>query len=511
MQKKNYLKAYAYELYNKHKDDKNLRVVKNIFWESLEELIDNYGQFMSTENIDKVFETRYTIKIEDAFSSFRRGYKYFDKNGSLVKNENYNITISYPVYENEQSNVKRWQNEFDLELDEYQAQFIQDYLFGDKNLQNDEVDISFQKIVKENVKIILQHEMSHAMSNIEIIEYNHKKKKIFQLNFIERHSSYVHNIWGGLHCYSDKLDKDGKIQVEYARKKDFMLLHEGITEYIAYNMKKEKILSLAGFDHYGDEYILPAYTPLVWLAGCINALNDNFLIKAYYNGTEVAMQQNNLKQIKRKSWYFLRLLQETADLYSDMREDVDILFELEDKLANLKSLANSLGISNDRLQKLCSNEIDKLIKNINYEDLWKEVLYDSNDAINTISVVELYAKTKLCYDDMVKDYECIEGKHQKNLTYIPYALSNIAKYLYNDYEKKLSKNTLNDQSLKEFHKCFFNLLDFEHTWKEYLAYEDSELNIENEKALYDNLKNKYLQKIQLKKQEKDDFTSNKTK
>lgn len=495
MQKKNQLKEYAFKLYNEHKDDKNLRVVKNIIWEALEELIDNYGQFMTEENINKVFQTRYTVKIDESFSNFRRGYKYFNKDGSLAKKEDYNITVSYPMYENEQGSVNRWQNEFSLKIDDHQREFFQDYLMGNKNLNDVEPDKDFEKLVKDNFKLILQHEMTHAMSAIEITRYDRKKKKVFALNIFERGKSYVHDIWGGLHCYSEKFDKNGVIDLDKSVKKDFMLLHEGITEYIAFNMKKEKVINLMGFDNYGEEYIIPAYTPAVWLAGCIDALNDNFLLKAYYGGSKVTEKQENYKQIKRKTWYFFNLLQETYDYYLDIREDAQILFELEDKLGNLKAVANSLGISNDRLKELSTSEKENILKNINYTELWKDVLNNEENNDSALSVVSQYAKTQICYDDMVVDFENIEKKRDKNLEYIPIALSGIAKFLYKDYNKKVSNNLISNEKKQEFNKCLCNLLDFDKTWYQYLAYEDCVDDIKNERLIYDELKEKYNKKL----------------
>ena len=82
MQKKNQLKEYAFKLYNEHKDDKNLRVVKNIIWEALEELIDNYGQFMTEENIKKAVEELFNVKVDSVNvlvcdgKERRRGYTH---------------------------------------------------------------------------------------------------------------------------------------------------------------------------------------------------------------------------------------------------------------------------------------------------------------------------------------------------------------------------------------------------------------------------------------------------
>ena len=49
------LKEYAIKKFNEVKNDKKFKPVKSILLPALLELIDNYGDYMSTQNIDKVF------------------------------------------------------------------------------------------------------------------------------------------------------------------------------------------------------------------------------------------------------------------------------------------------------------------------------------------------------------------------------------------------------------------------------------------------------------------------
>lgn len=468
------LKQYAREEFEKRKDFPKLKRVKGVILEAIDEIIENYSQYVDEHSIDKALRVNYKVKIYNEKDAESNGVYVplsvvFNKYKKEVYGEKGTIIVYYPVDEYSEASAEL-KDEFDVKLNKKQSKSFKDYIVDMEPLkirENTKKQEEELHNIKQNYFSILQHEILHSMCKKELVPYSQELEAFYSTPLDSQEMPAFYLFDGGFPLEMVNLKDESRI--DYDKMKSFYLiqLHEGLTEYLAFSMKKKPVKRMAGFQNYGETYISPAYAPFVWFVGALNALNDNKLIDAYFKGKDIILnEKNDFESIMKNVKPFLSCLSNIMDF----SEDIDFLncsiLDLDDLYIKLYDSGLSMGDLDRELLEIKEN----LNKEKDYEDI-EESFYktDRKKLDNIDDIVYYLAQGEIIGQKMREDIDELQKALEYEVEKFGDIFENTVEYLYYDYTKKLKSDNISNSQKQEFIKCLKNFVNFDYTWADYLT------------------------------------------
>lgn len=462
------LKKYTIDKFEKEKNKDNLKLVKNFFLDAIIPVIENYGDFLEQKNIDHAFQTQYAIKLldDEDLGDYFLSLQAFDKQGNKVFNKNGKVVLRYPIDEFSYATL----DHYDKIIEEVASDF-----FNGTQIENANADaIKFNQDIKDNMVLLLRHELTHAMCNTQgdtmkmnILKYLPTKDKLNFLkgfNFLRPSRFYMFDggIFVGDAGLCDRIvdSQDYNIQ-------DNQCIVEGITEYISYNIQAP-VKALKGFRNFGNDIVFPSYTPYVWLVGCVNTIYDNVLIKSYYGGFEYA--KDNLKTIKKALSICSGIVPIVHNLET-INDELEYLYNLVDgsSAEDYIDALQEYGLSKERIEHKVAQKRVELQKQYDDDELFDLFMASDLSKCTKIGeIIELYAINLIMKDAIWQEIDCCENKIANYSNLLSQSLSKSTKQLVSCYNDELFKGNISPKMQAEFNKCFSNYLNYEDTWNSYL-------------------------------------------
>lgn len=475
------LKQYASEEFEKRKDATELRKVRGIILEAINEIIENYYQYIDKDSIDRALQMNYKVKIyaekdEDSSGAYTHMDKIFDKNNKNIYGENGTILIYYPFDEYSEETAPQ-REEFDLNLDKNQSNFFNNNIVNLEQFKVEELTEEQKKEnynIKQNYFLTLQHEILHSMCKKEVAPHSKDIDTFFEIDsdLSKEKSFYLFD--GGfpleiVNLKNDKIiDYDNNSSQLY-----FLQLHEGLTEYLTFSMKKRPIERIIGFQSFGEgyKYASPAYGPFVWFMGALNALNNNKFMEAYFQGRKITSdEKNNFQNIIRDIKPFLECLNNIVTF----TKEIDFL---NSELLNFNTDELYRKLYGEKLSKHAIEskivEIkNKILSEKGYEEIENSFYKtDSSTLTKNEDIIYYLAQMEIVRQEFSNNIDELQESLDYETDRFGDVFEKTLDYLYEKYSEKVKNKDLDNLQKKEFVKCFKNLLNFDYTWEEYLLSE----------------------------------------